>query len=133
MPLGDPHGGFFEYTVEGIPESIFACSIPVSDLSRSVDFYTGILGMQLLGETEGEAYIRRGSCRLILRVSDDVGVDTGVYLGVDSPFNTRRRLIDEDVEFVREPIHSPFGTYTSFLDPDGNVIHAIDQGAEFRI
>ena len=133
MPLGDPHGGFFEYTVEGIPESIFACSIPVSDLSRSVDFYTGILGMQLLGETDGEAYIRRGSCRLILRVSDDVGVDTGVYLGVDSPFNTRRRLIDEDVEFVREPIHSPFGTYTSFLDPDGNVIHAIDQGAEFRI
>lgn len=133
MPLGDPHGGFFEYTVEGIPESIFACSIPVSDLSRSVDFYTGILGMQLLGETEGEAYIRRGSCRLILRVSDDVGVDTCVYLGVDSPFNTRRRLIDEDVEFVREPIHSPFGTYTSFLDPDGNVIHAIDQGAEFRI
>lgn len=133
MPLGDPHGGFFEYTVEGIPESIFACSIPVSDLSRSVDFYTGILGMQLLGETDGEAYIRRGLCRLILRVSDDVGVDTGVYLGVDSPFNTRRRLIDEDVEFVREPIHSPFGTYTSFLDPDGNVIHAIDQGAEFRI
>lgn len=119
--------------MEGIPESIFACSIPVSDLSRSVDFYTGILGMQLLGKTEGEAYIRRGSCRLILRVSDDVGVDTGVYLGVDSPFNTRRRLIDEDVEFVREPIHSPFGTYTSFLDPDGNVIHAIDQGAEFRI
>lgn len=119
--------------MEGIPESIFACSIPVSDLSRSVDFYTGILGMQLLGETDGEAYIRRGSCRLILRVSDDVGVDTGVYLGVDSPFNTRRRLIDEDVEFVREPIHSPFGTYTSFLDPDGNVIHAIDQGAEFRI
>lgn len=133
MPLGDPHGGFFEYTVEGIPESIFACSIPVSDLDRSVDFYTGVLGMQLLGETGGEAYLRRGSCRLILRVSDDVGIDTGVYLGVDSPFNTRRRLIDEDVEFVREPMHSPFGTYTSFLDPDGNILHAMDQGAEFRI
>lgn len=133
MPLGDPHGGFFEYTVEGIPESIFACSIPVTDLARSVDFYTGILGMQLLGETADEAYLRRGSCRLILRRSENAGVDTGVYLGVDSPFNTRRRLIDEDVEFVREPMHSPFGTYTSFLDPDGNVLHAMDQGAEFRM
>ena len=66
-------------------------------------------------------------------MSEDAGVDTGVYFGVDSPFNTRRRLIDEDVEFVREPVHTPFGTCTSFLDPDGNVLHAIDCGAEFRI
>ena len=133
MPIGDPQGGFFEYTVEGIPESIFAGSVPVSDLERSIGFYTDVLRLDLLGRTETEAYLRRGNCRLILRASDVTGVDTGLYFGVDSPFNTRRRLIDEDVEFVREPVHTPFGTCTSFLDPDGNVLHAIDAGAEFRI
>ena len=45
----------------------------------------------------------------------------------------QQAAIDEDVEFVREPVHTPFGTCTSFLDPDGNVLHAIDAGAEFRI
>ena len=133
MPIGDPQGGFFEYTVEGIPESIFAGSVPVSDLERSIGFYTDVLCLDLLGHTESEAYLRRGNCRLVLRVSDVTGVDTGLYFGVDSPFNTRRRLIDEDVEFVREPVHTPFGTCTSFLDPDGNILHAIDAGAEFRI
>ena len=49
MPIGDPQGGLFEYTVEGLPESIFACSIPVSDIDRSLEFYTGMLGMELLG------------------------------------------------------------------------------------
>ncbi len=113
MPIGDPQGGLFEYTVEG--------------------FYTGMLGMELLGRDGREAYLKRGECRIILTVSDRVGVDTGIRFGVDSPFNTRRRLIDEEVEFVREPVHTPFGTCTSFLDPDGNVLHAIDSSADFRM
>ena len=133
MPIGDPQGGLFEYTVEGLPESIFACSIPVSDIDRSLEFYTGMLGMELLGRDGREAYLKRGECRIILAVSDRVGVDTGIRFGVDSPFNTRRRLIDEEVEFVREPVHTPFGTCTSFLDPDGNVLHAIDSSADFRM
>ncbi len=133
MPLGDPQGGLFEYTVEGIPESIFASSVPVGDLDVSIRFYTDVLHLELLGRTDSEAYLRRGQCRIILRTSQDAGIDTGIYFGVDSPFNTRRRLIDEDVEFVREPVHTPFGTCTSFLDPDGNILHAIDSGAEFRM
>ncbi len=133
MPLGDPQGGLFEYTVEGIPESIFASSVPVGDLDISIRFYTDVLHLELLGRTDSEAYLRRGQCRIILRTSQDAGIDTGIYFGVDSPFNTRRRLIDEDVEFVREPVHTPFGTCTSFLDPDGNILHAIDSGAEFRM
>lgn len=133
MPIGDPQGGFFEYTVEGIPESIFAGSIPVSDLDRAIEFYTGILCLDLLGRTDSEAYLKRGSCRLVLKISDSIGIDTGIIFGVDNPFNTRRRLIDEGVVFVQEPIHTPFGTRTSFLDPDGNILYAIDGNAEFRL
>lgn len=133
MPIGDPQGGLFEYTVEGLPESIFACIIPVSDLSVSKEFYSEILGMVELGSEGDSVYMSRGQCRVVLKKSDEVGIDTHVVFGVDSPYNTRRRLIDLDVEFVIDPIRGPFGTHTAFLDPDGNIVHVIEQGAEFRI
>ncbi len=133
MPLGDPHGGMFEYTVEGLPESIFAFEVPVSDIERSLRFYRDILGMTVLGSDDSNAYLRRGGCRLVLKASDKAGVDTGVYLAVDSPYNTRRRFMDEEVEFVTDPKRTPFGVETSFLDPDRNVIHVIDASSEFRM
>lgn len=133
MPLGDPHGGLFEYTDEGLPESIFACTIPVRDLEHSLAFYIDILGMRLLGSENGRAYLIRGSCRVVLHESDPVGIDTGLYLGVDSPYNTRRRLIDEGVVFVQDPVRTPFGTTTSFRDDDGNIIHVIETAADFKL
>ncbi len=133
MPLGDPCGGNFEYTVEGLPENIFAFDIPVKDIGRSVAFYTDVLGMTLLGEDDGHAYLIRGGCRLILTKSGSAGICTGAIFGVDNPYNTRRRLIDEGVEFVMDPVRTPFGTCTSFKDPDGNVIAVMEQKAEFRI
>lgn len=132
MPLGDPHGGNFEYTVEGLPDCIQVCTIPVRDVSRSVSFYTDILGLELLEKDSDHAYLRRGSCRVILKRSDVTGIDTGLFFGVDSPYNTRRRLVDEGVVFTQEPVHGPFGTYTSFRDDDGNTISVIDSGAEFK-
>ncbi len=133
MPLGDPHGGMFEYTMEGLPESVFAVAIPVKDIGRSTEFYRDVLGMTVLGTNLSSAYLRRGSCRIILRLSEEAGIDTGAYLAVDSPYNTRRRLLDEGVEFMTDPVRTPFGVETSFLDPDGNVLHVIDTGSEFRM
>lgn len=133
MPLGDPQGGLFEYTDEGLPECVFACTVPVRDVARSLGFYRDILGMEVLSSGDDAAYLRRGDCRIVLRRSDTVGVDTGILLGVDSPYNTRRRLIDEGVVFTQEPVRGPFGTFTSFRDDDGNIIHCIERGAEFRI
>ena len=133
MPLGDPHGGMFEYTVEGLPESVFAFTVPVSDVSRSVAFYRDVLGMQVLAQDGDTAHLRRGLCRIVLKRQAATGVDLGVYLSVDSPYNTRRRLMDEGVEFVTDPMRTPFGVETAFLDPDGNIIHAIDASSEFRM
>jgi len=133
MPLGDPHGANFEYTIEGLPESVFACTIPVRDVQRALGFYKDILCMEVLGADEGSAYLIREGCRIILKRSDAVGVDTGLYLGVDSPYNTRRRLIDEGVVFSQEPKRGPFGTFCSIRDDDGNVIHLIETKAEFKM
>ena len=132
MPLGDPHGANFEYTVEGLPESVFVSTIPVRDVDRAIGFYVDILGMELLGKDEQTAYLIRKDCRVILKRSDVVGIDTGLYFGVDSPYNTRRRLIDEGVVFVQEPKRGPFGTFCSIRDDDGNIIHFIETKAEFK-
>ncbi len=133
MPLGDPRGGLFEYGGEGLPESVFAVTIPVSDIERSIRFYTAVLGMELLGKEEGRAYLRREDCRIILEKSTSAGTDTRVYFGTDSPYNTRRRLSDEGVEFVSDPARTPFGVAAAFLDPDGNILRVMDRTSEFRI
>lgn len=130
--MGDPHGANFEYTVEGLPESVFVCTIPVRDVSRSVGFYRDILHMDVLSEDDDAVYLRRGECRVVLKRSEKTGIDTGLYFGVDSPYNTRRRLIDEGVVFVQEPKRGPFGTFCSIRDDDANVIHLIETKAEFH-
>ncbi|MDO5862214.1 MAG: VOC family protein [Thermoplasmata archaeon] len=133
MPLGDPEGGLFEYTTEGLPESVFAVTVPVSDIGRATEFYSDVLGFSILGEDGPRAYIQRGNCRIILEKSEKAGVDTGIYLEVDSPYNSRRRLIDEGVRFASDPARGPFGTFVSILDPDGNRISLIEGGAGFRL
>ena len=132
MPLGDPHGANFEYTVEGLPETVHVCTIPVRDVHRSIGFYTDILRMEILAEDEDAAYLIREGCRIILKRSDTVGIDTGLYFGVDSPYNTRRRLIDEGVVFEEAPRRGPFGTFCSIRDDDANIIHLIERNAEFK-
>lgn len=127
MPLGDPHGGEFTYTDEGLPTDIFAATVPSSDLVASAEFYHDLLGFDVLESHSDRLYMRRGSCTLIFVLSGDVGVDTGIYIGVDNPFDLHRRLIDEGVVFVRDPLNSPIGVYTSFRDCDGNTIHAVDR------
>ena len=126
MPLGDPCGGHFEYTVEGLPQCLSASTVPVSSLERARSFYCDLLGFEVFDLDEKSLYVRRGNCVLILKISASIGIDTGIYIGVENPFDLHRRLIDENVIFVRDPMNSPIGVYTSFRDDDGNTIHAVD-------
>ncbi len=132
MPLGDPGGGNFEYTTEGLPQGIFMASIPCKDLGRSISFYTESLGMELLYRTADTAVIYRGDTRIMLRISGEVCIDTGIYFSVDDPYALHRRLIDEGIIFVKDPVREPLGVVTSFRDCDGNIIYAMEMGAEFR-
>lgn len=132
MPIGDPGGGNFTYTNEGLPESIFMVTVPCREILRSVRFYIELLGMELLYQSDNEAVVRRNNATLLLKRSSDVGIDTGIYIGVENPYDLHRRLVDEGVVFVRDPIRAPMGVYTSFRDDDGNIIHAIEMNAEIR-
>jgi catechol 2,3-dioxygenase-like lactoylglutathione lyase family enzyme len=126
MPLGDPKGGNFQYTVEGLPENIVAATIPVTDVDRSTEFYSGVLKMEVVSRSATEAVLRFGSSFLFLRKSAAAGTDTGVYIGVEDPFVFHRRMVDEDVVFTRHPERGPIGVYASFRDPDSNVVHVVE-------
>ena len=127
MPLGDPCGGEFSYTDEGLPETLCAVSVRCRDLDVSEEFYCSLLGFRYVGEDKGMRVLRRGDAVLILTEGFTEPYDTGIYLGVDNPYDLHRRLIDEGVVFVRDPLNSPIGVYTSFRDPSGNTVHAADR------
>jgi catechol 2,3-dioxygenase-like lactoylglutathione lyase family enzyme len=132
MPIGDPGGGEFEYTTEGLPESVFMASVPSPDPLRGVGFYTDLLGMEVLYKSKEECVVRRGSCTIRIFRSAKCGIDTGIFIGVDSPYNLHRRLVDEGVEFRLMPKRLPMGVATSFLDYDGNVLYAIETQAPIK-
>lgn len=129
MPIGDPHGTKnFEYTTEGLPETIFLASVPISDLGQAIRFYRDILHMEVVCQLAEEAYVRRETAVLRLYRCPDVGINTGVYLGVHDPYEFHRRMIDEGVRFRKDPYRTPLGMCTSFLDSDGNTLFAIERG-----
>jgi catechol 2,3-dioxygenase-like lactoylglutathione lyase family enzyme len=132
MPLGDPGGGSFAYTIEGLPQNIFVAVVPVKDPEKSLSFYRDLLGMEETYRSDNEIGVMRDGARLILRRSDRAGVDTGIYIGVNNPFDLHRRLIDEGVVFVEDPKREPWGVSTSFKDDDGNIIRAIEMNADIR-
>ena len=125
MPLGDPKGCDFRYTVEGLPENIAAATIPVTDVERSMEFYGGLLKMDVISRSDKEAVMGFRGSFIILRKSKTAGTDTGLYLGVEDPFVFHRRMVDEGVTFTRHPERGSMGVFASFRDPDSNTLHVI--------
>jgi catechol 2,3-dioxygenase-like lactoylglutathione lyase family enzyme len=108
-------------------------TIPCRNIEKALLFYNGLLGMDVLYKTEKEAAVRRNSATLLLKVSEAIGIDTGIFLGVENPYDLHRRLVDEGVVFVKDPFRAPLGVYTSFRDDDGNILHAIEMKASLKI
>ena len=126
MPLGDPHGGNFIYTKEGIPSGVALVTIPSRDIARSVRFYNGLLKMEVCSQNDDEAVLSVGKDLIRLEKKETAGIDPGLYLRTDSPYDLHRRLVDEGVIFVMDPKRTHLGLITSFKDDDGNIIYAIE-------
>ena len=124
MPLGDPKGDF-QYTFEGLPETVACVEIPVSDVSRSVLFYKDTMKMDMVSSCDKYALLKLRGTYVKIKKCQTVGIDTGIYIGVRDPFEFHRRMVDENVMFIRHPEKGDVGVYASFKDPDGNVIHVM--------
>jgi catechol 2,3-dioxygenase-like lactoylglutathione lyase family enzyme len=105
-------------------------SVPVSDQDRSLDFYVGVLGFELvsdslMGDMRWVQVAPRGSeCSLTLVIwfpTMPAGSLKGLVIETDQ--------LDSDVEAIRakgvvvEGVQdAPWGRFATFDDPDGNGI-----------
>lgn len=109
----------------------------VENLNRSIEFYSGILGLELSHRTEGYAQFRTGGTRLALYTREAMSVTLGLDLyppkpvspgfeigfkveNVDAAFS---ELANRGVPVQMTPTDRPWGQRTAyFRDPDGHLI-----------
>ena len=101
----------------------------VSDLERSVRFYTEVLGFRVkqVEKQFGYAAFEGGNISFALAETDDatlVGRHTGIGLIVDNIDTVYQALITKGVTFEMPPTKQPWGGILALLkDPDGNIFY----------
>jgi catechol 2,3-dioxygenase-like lactoylglutathione lyase family enzyme len=104
----------------------------VSDLPRSIEWYTRRLGLDLI-EEEGEWVTvgrkgRGGTIHLCTITSFDPTFrlepgESGIQLDVPGDFRRSCAILRKNgVRFVKPPTHRSWGWYAKIVDPDGNEI-----------
>ncbi len=106
----------------------------VTDLKKSLDFYTNTLGMELdFTDEQNWAQFKSGEdVSLGIEKTDAdhveegsrlVGRFVGVTLMVEDIEQTYEKLISKGVQFTGKPEKQPFGgTLAHFKDLDGNIL-----------
>lgn len=136
MPLGDPMGGDAPDTDRGSHLRIDAVMVPVSDLERALEFYTGVLGLCVAEDRRAEGRVElelpEGGTRLVLYLpageDEEPGIRTGIVLATDSIYDFHKVMVDEGVEFVLKPERDRYGRLiVRILDDDGNELEIVDR------
>jgi methylmalonyl-CoA/ethylmalonyl-CoA epimerase len=115
-------------------------SMRADDLPRAIAFYTDVLGLKLLSEAPGMAFILAGSVRIMLGQPSAPEFD---HPGSILYFDTRdidascQALKDRGVEFIRDPfpVHredSHEFWLAFFPDSEGNTL-ALSQWRRVRV
>ncbi|ETT68377.1 MULTISPECIES: VOC family protein [Paenibacillus] len=103
-------------------------TVNVSNLANSLNFYTGILGLQLVHRGKTDAYLEWGSAWICLLEKSDymaiadkgVGVDHIAFSIAEEHFEEAvQGLQTQNVLIIRGPIKRGIGWTVNFLDPDG--------------
>jgi predicted enzyme related to lactoylglutathione lyase len=105
-------------------------SIPVRDQDRALAFWRDQVGLavatdQPMGKQRWiELRIPGADTRLVLFTPDGhenrIGTDQNVVFWTDDVEKTWKELSAKGVTFTAPPKKEPWGTYTTFHDPDGN-------------
>lgn len=114
--------------------SVDSIRIFVTDLERSIPFYSETLGQPLLDSDieTGYAVLDAGGITIILELDDEVeseeertlvGVFTGVSFAVNDIYAAHQELVKKGVHFDEPPASQPWGGILGhFSDPDKNVL-----------
>ncbi|AIQ75548.1 VOC family protein [Paenibacillus odorifer] len=103
-------------------------TVNVSNLANSLNFYTGVLGLQLVHRGKTDAYLEWGSAWICLLEKPDymaiadkvVGVDHIAFSIAEEHFEEAVQVLQtQNVPIIRGPIKRGIGWTVNFLDPDG--------------
>ena len=96
-------------------------TLTVTDLSRSVDFYAGVLGFQLRAHWAKGAYLAAGTLWLCLAVEDGATAAGGTHYAFDVGAADFAALADRVRQAARLwKDNTSEGASLYFLDPDGH-------------
>ena len=119
-------------------QQIAAIALLVRDYDEAIDYYTRVLGFDLLEDTPlagGKRWVRvapaggRGTALLLARAANEqqrarVGDQTGgrvfLFLHTDDFQQDYPAMRERGVCFTEEPRHEPYGTVAVFVDLYGN-------------
>lgn len=119
-------------------------SLLVRDYDEAIDYYTSVLGFELLEDTklsETKRWVRvspPGShCHLLLAKAANeeqkaqIGLQAGgrvfLFLYTDDFWRDYKNYTSKGVEFIREPAEEDFGMVSVFKDLYGNLWDLIEQ------
>ncbi|WP_339218479.1 VOC family protein [Paenibacillus sp. FSL H8-0332] len=103
-------------------------TLQVRDLKTSLEFYHGILGMNVRHHGRIDAYLEWGSAWVCLVERTEAGQQPSGFAGMDhvafyiaeDDFEEAVAILNKHhIEFVRGPVQRGTGWSVNFLDPDG--------------
>ena len=113
-------------------QSVKHVSIPVKDQDKALEFYTKLLGFEIVCDVPFgmkqrwiELKIPQANTQIVLFTpeghEDRVGTFSNVVFNCSNIQSTYEELKKRGVEFVHPPKEEPWGSFTLFKDVDGNV------------
>ncbi len=97
-----------------------------ADIRRSLDFYNGLLGLEVKAQIPGFAFLNTGAVTLCLseplaRFAESLEGATEVVFPVDDIDEACERLRERGVEFIAGPRQATDTDWSAiFQDPDGH-------------
>ena len=123
-------GGDYQDDGKGRLSGVWITSIPVSDLGMAIEFYSELLGIEVVLDGTDNNWVELGSedslGNIALYEPSDLdtrqpGGPTGIVFRTDSIYDVHKRLVDADVIFKLKPERQEWGGLLCvFVDPDGN-------------
>ena len=134
-----------------MPQTIAQVSLLVKEYDEAIDFYVNKLGFTLIEDTrlsETKRWVVVGpantaGCRLLLAKADDeeqisrIGNQTGgrvfLFLYTDDFAGTFKRLEQQSIKIIRQPMAAVYGTVAVFEDLYGNLWDLIEPATKGSI
>jgi len=111
-------------------EALHHISLGSSNLKRSIDFYTEVLGFELMEETDEYALLNMDPVRIRLNYFEGYKSETSnpgqrslsFILDVDDFTDAIEELESNDIEILKGPVMIEGGEAILVADPDSNMI-----------